>query len=125
MHTDAAPYVRFSDGTDPPLSQGVRTGSFLFTSGQGPLHPATHEMPTAFADQARRVLANAEAVVGDRRSIVRCTCYLADRAHFAEFNAVYREFFADCDPLPARTTVVARLLREGVLVEVDAVAVVG
>lgn len=125
VHTDAAPYVRFSDGTEPPLSQGVRTGPFLFTSGQGPLHPVTHETPAAFADQARRVLANVEAVVGDRRSIVRCTCYLADRAHFAEFNAVYREFFAGCDPLPARTTVVARLVREGVLVEVDAVAVVG
>lgn len=125
VHTDAAPFVRFADGTEPPLSQGVRTGPFLLTSGQGPLDPVTHEIPTAFADQARLVLANVEAVVGDRRSIVRCTCYLADRADFPGFNAVYRAFFADCDPLPARTTVVARPVREGVLVEVDAVAVVG
>ncbi|GAA3821145.1 hypothetical protein GCM10022403_063210 [Streptomyces coacervatus] len=74
----------------------------MFTCGQGPLDPAG----------------------GDRRSITRCTCYLADRGHFAEFNRVYREFFADCAPLPARTTVVAQLVREGVLVEVDAMAVV-
>ncbi|MET8243208.1 hypothetical protein ABZV31_01495 [Streptomyces sp. NPDC005202] len=33
--------------------------------------------------------------------------------------------FAHCPPLPARTTVVSRLVREGVLVEVDAVALVG
>jgi len=129
VHTADAPFVRFSDGTEPPLSQGVRSGPFLFTSGQGPLDPATLEMPTGFADQARRVLTNVEAVVaaagGSRRSIARCTCYLADQAHFAEFNRVYREFFADCSPLPARTTVVVRLVREGVLVEVDAVAVVG
>jgi reactive intermediate/imine deaminase len=128
VHTADAPFVRFSDGTEPPLSQGVRGGPFLFTSGQGPLDPATLEMPTGFADQAHRVLTNVEAVVaaagGSRRSITRCTCYLADQAHFAEFNRVYREFFADCSPLPARTTVVARLVREGVLVEVDAVAVV-
>ncbi|MGW2723762.1 RidA family protein [Streptomyces sp. NPDC001492] len=56
-----------------------------------------------------------------RRARGRC----GDRTHFAEFNRVCREFFTDCSPLPARTTVVARPVREGVLVEVDAVAVVG
>ncbi|MFF4797169.1 RidA family protein [Streptomyces sp. NPDC001351] len=113
----------------PPLSQGIRSGPLLFTSGQGPLDPATGEMPADFGAQARQVLANVEAVVaaagGDRRSITRCTCYLADRAHLAEFNGVYREFFADGSPLPARTTVVVQPVREGVLVEVDAMAVVG
>ncbi|MGC9537720.1 RidA family protein [Streptomyces sp. UG1] len=120
--------MRFPDGSEPPLSQGVRSGPLLFTSGQGPLDPATGAMPGDFGAQARQVLANVEAVVaaagGDRRSIARCTCYLSDRTHFAEFNRVYREFFTDCPTLPARTTVVARLVREGVLVEVDAVAVV-
>ena len=129
VRTGRAPFVRFADGSEPPLSQGVRSGPLLFTSGQGPLDAATGEMLPGFGAQARQVLANVEAVVaaagGDRRSITRCTCYLADRTHFAEFNRVYREFFADCSPLPARTTVVARLVREGVLVEVDAVAVVG
>jgi reactive intermediate/imine deaminase len=129
VRTDRAPFVPFADGSAPPLSQGVRSGPLLFTSGQGPLDPATGQMPADFGAQARRVLANVEAVVaaagGDRRSISRCTCYLADRTHFAEFNRVYREFFTDCSPLPARTTVVARPVRDGVLVEVDAVAVVG
>ena len=129
VRTDRAPFVRFADGSEPPLSQGVRNGPLVFTSGQGPLDPATGEMPADFGAQVRQVLANVEAVVaaagGDRRSITRCTCYLADPAHFAEFNRVYREFFADCAPLPARTTVVAQPVREGMLVEVDAVAVVG
>lgn len=129
VRTDRAPFVPFADGSAPPLSQGVRSGPLLFTSGQGPLDPATGEMPADFGPQARQVLANVEAVVaaagGDRRSVTRCTCYLADHTHFAEFNRVYREFFSDCSPLPARTTVVARPVREGVLVEMDAVAVVG
>jgi reactive intermediate/imine deaminase len=129
VRTDRAPFVRFPDGTEPPLSQGVRSGPLLFVSGQGPLEPATGDMRADFGSQARQVLANVQAVVaaagGDRRSITRCTCYLSDPTHFAEFNRVYREFFADCPALPARTTVVARLVREGVLVEVDAVAAVG
>ncbi|MFR0352308.1 RidA family protein [Streptomyces sediminimaris] len=111
------------------MSQGVRSGPLLFTSGQGPLDPATGDMPAGFTAQARQVLANVEAVVaaagGDRRSIARCTCYLADRSAFGDFNRVYADFFADCTPLPARTTVVVRPVREGVLVEVDAVAVLG
>jgi 2-iminobutanoate/2-iminopropanoate deaminase len=88
IHTDKAPFVRFADGTEPPLSQAIKVGGLVFTSGQGPLDPTTNEMP----------------------------------ANFASFNQVYREFFADNAALPARTTVVTQLVREGVLVEIDAVA---
>ncbi|WP_428843328.1 RidA family protein [Streptomyces sparsogenes] len=56
--------------------------------------------------------------------IVQCTCYLSDRRYFAVFNRMYGEFFADCSPLPARTTVVTQLVREGVLVEINGVAAV-
>jgi len=126
IHTDKAPFVRFADGTEPPLSQAIRFGDLIFTSGQGPLDPATNEMPADFAAQVRQVLANVVEVAqagGSRKDlIIKCTCYLDDRANFATFNQVYREFFADCSTLPARTTVVAQLVREGVLVEIDAVA---
>ncbi|MDT0542446.1 RidA family protein [Streptomyces lonegramiae] len=102
------------------------SGGLVFTSGQGPLDPATNEMPADFAAQATRVLSNLvavfEAAGSGKDRIVKCTCYLSDRKNFPEFNRVYREFFADCSPLPARTTVVAQLVREGVLVEIDAVA---
>ena len=126
VHTDKAPFVRFSDGTEPPLSQAIKVGDLVFTSGQGPLDPATNEMPADFAAQTRQVLDNLVAVflaAGSRKDlIVKCTCYLSDRANFPTFNRVYREFFADCPVLPARTTVVTQLVREGVLVEIDAVA---
>ena len=126
IHTDKAPFVRFADGTEPPLSQAIRFGDFVFTSGQGPLDPTTNEMPTDFAAQVRQVLSNIVEVVqagGSRKDlIIKCTCYLSDRADFATFNKAYREFFADTSTLPARTTVVTDLVREGVLVEIDAVA---
>lgn len=46
------------------------------------------------------------------------TVYLADIGAWGEFDAVYRELFAD--PYPTRTTVGANL--NGVLVEVSAIA---
>jgi 2-iminobutanoate/2-iminopropanoate deaminase len=126
VHTDKAPFVRFSDGTEPPLSQAIKVGDLIFTSGQGPLNPATNEMPTDFAAQARQVLDNIVAVfeaAGSRKDlIVKCTCYLTDRTDFPAFNQVYRDFFADRPAFPARTTVIAQLVREGVRVEIDAVA---
>jgi 2-iminobutanoate/2-iminopropanoate deaminase len=128
IHTEHAPFVRFPDGTEPPLTQAVRIGDLVFTSGQGPLDPVTHEIPADFAAQVRQVLANLVAVVtaaGSRKDlIVKCTCYLADRRDFGAFNLAYREFFAGNPVLPARTTVVAELVREGVRVEIDAVAAV-
>lgn len=48
VHTDKAPFVRFSDGTEPPLSQAIVSGGLVFTSGQGPLIDAVAEVgPTA------------------------------------------------------------------------------
>lgn len=29
-HTDKAPFVRFSDGTEPPLSQAIKVGDLVF-----------------------------------------------------------------------------------------------
>ncbi|GHJ36181.1 RidA family protein [Streptomyces sp. TS71-3] len=128
ISTGNAPVSRFADGTEPPLSGAVRSLGLIITSGQGPLHPATHEIPAGFAAQARQALENLVAVVvaagGRKDLIIKCTCYLADRSDFAEFNGVYRDFFADCSPLPARTTVIAELVRDGVRVEIDGVAAV-
>ena len=50
---------------------------------------------------------------------MKVNAYLADLGHFEEYNAVYREFFAE--PYPARTTVGA-LLPGRILVEIEAVA---
>lgn len=59
--------------------------------------------------------------------IVRTTCYLRDiERDYADFNEIRTAFFAwhRLDPLPASTGIQARLCREDLLVEIEAIAVV-
>jgi 2-iminobutanoate/2-iminopropanoate deaminase len=59
--------------------------------------------------------------------IVRTSCYLRDiERDYKDFNEVRTAFFAwlGLDPLPASTGIQARLCREDLLVEIEAIAVV-
>jgi enamine deaminase RidA (YjgF/YER057c/UK114 family) len=60
--------------------------------------------------------------------MVRTTCYLRDiERDYEDFNEVRTAFFAwlGLDPLPASTGIQARLCREDLLVEIEAIAVFG
>ena len=60
------------------------------------------------------------------KDIVRCTCYLRDiERDYKEFNQVRTAFFRwlELDPLPASTGIQARLCREDLLVEIEAIAI--
>jgi 2-iminobutanoate/2-iminopropanoate deaminase len=57
--------------------------------------------------------------------VVRCTCYLRDiERDYCEFNRVRTSFFRwlEVDPLPASVGIQARLCREDLLVEIEALA---
>jgi 2-iminobutanoate/2-iminopropanoate deaminase len=108
-----------------PYSQGVRSGGFLFCSGQIPLDPSNGKMiEGGIKVQTERVLQNLEAVLtsggASLRSVVKTTVYLADLADFPAMNGVYGTFFPE-DP-PARATVQVAKLPAGALVEIDAIA---
>jgi 2-iminobutanoate/2-iminopropanoate deaminase len=108
-----------------PYSQGIRSGGFLFCSGQIPLDPATGKMVEGgIKVQTERVLENLEAVLASGgaslRSVVKTTVYLADLADFPAMNGVYGTFFPE-EP-PARATVQVAKLPAGALVEIDAIA---
>jgi 2-iminobutanoate/2-iminopropanoate deaminase len=95
-------------------------------SGQGPLIPGTKQFAgDTVAAQTEQVLKNVAAILQaagtDMAHVVKVTVLLADIAAFAEMNAVYSQFFPT-NP-PARTTFAARDLPMGILVEIDAVAV--
>ena len=118
-HTDRAP------AAIGPYSQAIETGGLLFTSGQVALDPATGEMVEGgFEPQARRVLANLEAVLAAAgctfADVVKATIYVTDLAHFPRLNELYGE--AVGDHRPARSTVQVAALPKGALVEIDLVA---
>ena len=118
IHTNRAPAALG------PYSQAVVSGGLCFTSGQIALSPETGEIVGADIEtQTRQVLENLCAVLAaagaSAETVVKTTCYLADIADFAAFNAVYAEYFPG---KPARSCVAVKDLPRGALVEVEAVA---
>lgn len=108
-----------------PYSQATAFDKLLFTSGQIPLDPKTGEIVAGgIAEQSRRVLENLKAVLEAGGSacgqVLKTTCFLADMADFAAFNAVYAEYFGEQSP--ARSCVAVKTLPKNVLVEVEAIA---
>jgi 2-iminobutanoate/2-iminopropanoate deaminase len=111
-----------------PYSQAVKSGGFLFCSGQIPLDPATGKLVEGgIGEQTERVLRNLEAVLAaggaSLGTVVKTTVYLVDLGEFPAMNAVYARFFPG-DP-PARATVEVSKLPAGARVEIEAVAAAG
>src|SRR5438552_8132611 len=111
-----------------PYSQGVRSGSMIFVSGQIAIDPSTGRLidDKNIQGQTRRVLQNLLAVVdaagGSAGNVVKTTVFLRDMNDFAEMNAVYSEFFTSSPP--ARSTVQAARLPRDVSVEIVCIAVI-
>ena len=108
-------------------SQAVRKGGILQVAGQVPVDPATGLIVgESVGEQTRQALENVRAVLEEAGSgyddVIMLRVYLTRREDFAEMNAVYEQFVSE--PYPARTTVFVGLA-EGLLVEIDALAVVG
>jgi 2-iminobutanoate/2-iminopropanoate deaminase len=75
----------------------------------------------------RNISALLESEGATWHDIVRTTCYLRDiERDYRDFNEVRTAFFdwLGLDPLPASTGIQARLCREDLLVEIEAIAVV-
>lgn len=109
-----------------PYSQAIATDNLVFCAGQVGLDPATGEMvPGGVETETERVLKNLEAVLDAAgctfADVVKTTCFLADIADFATFNAIYARVFPD--PPPARSTFQVSALPKGARVEIEAIAV--
>ncbi|MEW6516105.1 MAG: Rid family detoxifying hydrolase [candidate division FCPU426 bacterium] len=111
-----------------PYAQAVRTGDWLFCSGQVPLDPETNKrVEGGIEAQTRRVLHNLQAVISAAGAtlgqVAKATVYLTDLADFPEFNRVYQEFMGS--HRPARATVQVAGLPIGAKVEIEAVVYLG
>ena len=111
-----------------PYSHAVRSGGFLFLSGQTPLDPATGKLVEGgVGDQTRRCLENLAAVCESAGAAlsdaVRCGIYVTDMGTFGEVNEAYAAFFEGRPP--ARSTIGVAALPVGAQVEIDAIVAVG
>ena len=108
-----------------PYSQAVRSGNFLFCSGQIPLDPASGQIISGdIATQTRRVLDNIGAVLKAEgltfENIVKTTIFLTDLGDFQTVNEIYGSYFKQ-NP-PARSTVQVSGLPKGANVEIEVIA---
>ena len=107
-----------------PYSQAIIYNGTVFTSGQIPINPASGNVEaTDITGQAEQVMKNLGEVLktagSDFTKAVKTTCFLADMADFAAFNAVYAKYFTTN---PARSCVAVKTLPKNVLVEVEVIA---
>jgi 2-iminobutanoate/2-iminopropanoate deaminase len=108
-----------------PYSQAVRTGNFVFCSGQIPLDPSTQQMVTGdITAQTKRVMENITAVLRAEglsfENIVKTTIFLTNLGDFQTVNEIYGSYFKS-DP-PARSTVQVSGLPKGANVEIEVIA---
>lgn len=106
-----------------PYSQAIVAGDMVYTSGQIAIDPATGNMVEGgIVEQTKRVCENVvsllKAAGTDISKVVKTTCFLADMADFAAFNAVYAEYFTG---KPARSCVAVKTLPKGALAEIDTI----
>ncbi len=110
-----------------PYSQAKIAGDTLYASGQIPINPATGNVEAegieAQAEQAIKNVGEILKAAGtDYAHVVKTTCFLADMADFAAFNAVYEKYFTE---KPARSCVAVKSLPKNVLCEVEVIAYLG
>ncbi|MBT2386486.1 RidA family protein [Streptomyces sp. ISL-11] len=122
--------------TAPPanFSHGVRKGNILQVAGQVGFLPAEPgDAPVvagpALREQTLQTLANVQAVLeaggATWEDVLMLRVYLTDTGHFDEMNALYNDYFADLKEAPAARTTVYVGLPGGLLIEIDALAVLG
>lgn len=107
-----------------PYSQAKISGGFLFASGQIPVDPATGNVAgDTIEAQTEQVCKNISEVLAEAgtsfEKVVKTTCFIADMADFAAFNAVYENYFVS---KPARSCVAVKQLPKNVLCEVEIIA---
>ena len=110
-------------------SPGVKAGNLLFISGQVAAGPDGKIVGVGDAVvQAEQVFKNLSAVLEaaglSLKDVVKITCFLAGREHYAAYAAARAKNFPT-EPPASTTVVTAGLVGPEMLIEVEAVALLG
>ena len=110
-----------------PYSQAIKSGGFIFLSGQVALDPKSGELTGGdIRQQTERTLNNIKAILeasgANLHHVVKTTVFLKDLNDFAAMNEVYARYFASAPP--ARSTVQVARLPKDALVEIEVTAAI-
>ncbi len=110
-----------------PYTPAMQAGQLLFVSGQLPLVPGTNQPPDdTIESQTEQTLQNLrrllQAAGTDLSHVIKTTVFLADISLFSRMNTIYSRFFPT-NP-PARSAFAVAALPFGVLVEIEAIAMI-
>jgi 2-iminobutanoate/2-iminopropanoate deaminase len=119
ISTDAAPVALG------PYSQAIVAGGFVFCSGTAGIDPATGLPGDGIEAQTELALRNLDVILtaagASLSAIVKTTIFYANVEDFAAINAVYARFMPD--PPPARSAPANVALPHGLLISIEAVAI--
>ena len=109
-----------------PYSQAIVAGGFAFCSGTVGVDPETGTIADGIAAQTEQALTNVarilEAAGTSMDHLVKTTIFYADVEDFATLNEVYARHMPD--PAPARSAPANVVLPQGLLVSIEAIAVI-
>jgi 2-iminobutanoate/2-iminopropanoate deaminase len=119
ISTDAAPPALG------PYSQAIVAGGFVFCSGTVGIDPATGVIVDGVEAQTEQALRNLDAILtaagASLSTVVKTTIFYANVEEFATINAIYARFIPE--PAPARSAPANIALPRGLLISIDAIAV--
>lgn len=107
-----------------PYSQGIRTNSLVFLSGQIGINKETGQLVEGIEAQTRQVFKNISYILQSDgltlENVVKVVVLLADIEDFALVNEIYAEHFSE--PYPARSAFAVKALPLGSLIEIEVIA---
>jgi 2-iminobutanoate/2-iminopropanoate deaminase len=107
-----------------PYSQAIVAGDMVFCSGMAGIDPATGEAREGIEAQTEQALVNLAAVLAEAgcsmNDVVKTTIFYADVEDFGRLNEVYARHMPD--PPPARSAPAHVRLPRGLLVSIEAIA---
>lgn len=122
VYTHPDPYAPYL------LSQAIRTGGFLFTSGQAGMGDDGEIVgKDNFDAQAEQAYRNLERVLkaggSGLNSVVKVTVFLTSMTHMPKMTELRRKWFSA--PYPAETLVeISALYSPDAMIEIEAIAVI-
>jgi 2-iminobutanoate/2-iminopropanoate deaminase len=108
-----------------PYSQAIIANGFVFCSGTAGIDPVTGAVADGIEAQTEQALRNVETILtaagASLADLVKTTIFYQDVDDFAVVNAVYARHMPD--PPPARSAPANVSLPRGLLISIDAIAV--